>query len=461
MILDIEFRYNSSLRISYFNENGNVEIKDYDIDEIKNWTLCGENDKAKDPNFRNWDGKPVKSQKSKYLNKWSIYEFIYNNPDKDILNALNYPKIYSIDIETEVIDGFPNPDIALERITTIAISTQDRNVIVLGWKELEKDKQKKIFDDVRNHMKDYGQWDFKYICFDDEYQMMNSFVNRMVPRMSLITGWNFMNFDWKYIHNRCKRLGIDLSKSSPSNKLNRDGIPLHIGILDYLQIYRRYDTYVGIKENNSLDFVANAVLGVNKIKYSGTLQELYEQDYDKYVFYNAIDSALVVEIHEKTQTLNHVLAVSTVCNTTLYKSSSAVNTTEALLWKKYYERGLVVADDFVRPSESRGYEGAYVKEPLTGFYKGVSCYDFASLYPSIMRQINISPESFIKKERSPEKLSEYKKDNQKIVAINGSIFHKKDSAMKEILSELYSQRKSFKKRYLQLEIEIQKLQNQL
>jgi len=460
MILDIETKWNN-VRISYFDKEGNVKLKDYQLNDIQNWTVCSETDKNKSTDYRNWDGKPVKKAKDRYLNKWSMYEFIQNSEDLEELSALNFPKIYSIDIETEVIDGFPNPDIARERITTIAIATQDKKVMVLGWKPITKEQEKQIYDNTKNHLKAFGDWEFKYVNFDDEYNMLYTYIHRLLPTMAFVTGWNYIGFDWKYIYNRCRKLGIDPAQASPSKKVNRDNIPLHIAMMDYLDIYRRFDRTVAVKENNTLDFVSQTVLGAQKIKYNGTLQELYEQDYDKYVFYNAVDAALVVEIHEKIATLNAVLSVSVLCNISLYKSVSAVNITEAFLWKKYYERGFVVGDQFIRPGERQGYEGAYVKEPQTGFYKGAACFDFASLYPSIMRQINISPESFIKKETNQEKLDELRKDKTKIVSVTGAVYHKEDSAMKDILTELYSKRKVHKQKHLKLEVEIQKLKKQL
>ena len=460
MILDIETKWNN-IRISYFDKEGNVKLKDYQLNDIQNWTVCSETDKNKSTDYRNWDNKPVKKAKDRYLNKWSMYEFIQNSEDLEELSALNFPKIYSIDIETEVIDGFPNPDIARERITTIAIATQDKKVMVLGWKPITKEQERQIYDNTKNHLKAFGDWEFKYVNFDDEYNMLYTYIHRLLPTMAFVTGWNYIGFDWKYIYNRCRKLGIDPAQASPSKKVNRDNIPLHIAMMDYLDIYRRFDRTVAVKENNTLDFVSQTVLGAQKIKYNGTLQELYEQDYDKYVFYNAVDAALVVEIHEKIATLNAVLSVSVLCNISLYKSVSAVNITEAFLWKKYYERGFVVGDQFIRPGELQGYEGAYVKEPQTGFYKGAACFDFASLYPSIMRQINISPESFIKKEMNQEKLAELRKDKTKIVSVTGAVYHKEDSAMKDILTELYSKRKVHKQKHLKLEVEIQKLKKQL
>ena len=91
-------------------------------------------------------------------------------------------------------------------------------------------------------------------------------------------GWNFLGFDWKYIYNRCKKIGINPAMASPTKKVQgNDNIPVHVGIIDYLDVYRRWDRTVQIKENNTLDFVGGAVLGVSKLKYEGTLQELYEK----------------------------------------------------------------------------------------------------------------------------------------------------------------------------------------
>lgn len=225
---------------------------------------------------------------------------------------------------------------------------------------------------------------------------------------------------------------------------------MHVAIIDYLDVYRRWDRTVQIKENNTLDFVGNAVLGVTKLKYDGTLQDLYEKDYDKYVLYNAIDAAIVCLIHKKLKTINAVLSVSCLCNLSIYKASSAVNLTEALLWKGYYTRNQVIAD---RKEETpRGsYEGAYVKEPEVGIFRAATCFDYASLYPSVMRQYNVSPESFIEKTTNQQKLEEYKKDPKYIVSVTGAVYDNETSVLKEILTDLYSKRKSYKNRHLDIE----------
>lgn len=452
MILDIESNENQ-LIISYFDNQGRIKIKDYKLNDCPNWTICGENDRRKDPEKTNWDGRPVRLQSSSRFNKFSIYEFIDNLPEdeKKEITAVNFPRIQSVDIETEVIDSFPDPAIARERITTIAIATDTDSVVVLGWKPIDKAQEKEIFDKLRSYLKNYGEWNFKYMCFENEYNMLYTFIAKFMPNFSLMIGWNFLGFDWKYIYNRCNKLGIDVSIASPSKKLQgKDNIPLHTGIVDYMDVYKRWDRTIQIKESNSLDFVGNAVLGVTKLKYEGTLQDLYEKDYDKYVLYNAIDAAIVCLIHKKLKTINAILTMSCLCNLSMYKASSAVNLTEALLWKGYYNRNKVIADK-KEESIKGSYEGAYVKEPEVGIFRAATCFDYASLYPSIMRQFNVSPESFIEKTTDTNRLEKYRNDDEYIISVTGAVYKKELSVLKEILTDLYTKRKVYKNRHLDIE----------
>jgi DNA polymerase elongation subunit (family B) len=112
---------------------------------------------------------------------------------------------------------------------------------------------------------------------------------------------------------------------------------------------------------------------------------------------------------------------------------------------------LVIADE--RGDSVRGvYEGAYVKEPEVGIFRAATCFDYASLYPSVMRQYNISPESFITKTQDPATLEKYRNDENYIVSVTGAIYDNKDtSVLKEILTDLYTKRKKFKNRHLDIE----------
>ena len=460
MILDIESLYGGDLRISYFDAEGSIKLRTFNVPDCSDWTICSDRDPGKSTQFTNWDGRAVKKKATKFLNKFSVAEFIENLPqaDKEEITALNFPRVQSIDIETEVIDGFPDPEVARERITCIAISSEDNKTLVLGWKELDRDGEAKVFNEHRKYLENFGEWAFKYKCFANEHEMMEYFVRAVLPACSMVIGWNFTGFDWKYITNRCKRLNISIADSSPSRKVYvqrmKDGreieVPLHVGMIDYLDVYKKWDMTVKVKESNTLDFVSNAVLGVTKLKYPGTLQELYEKDYDKYVLYNAVDSALVCLIHKKLRTSDAAFSVAAFCNLPIYKAGSPVNLTEALLWKGYYKNGKVIAD--ARVDRERGdYEGAYVKKPEPGFYSAVTCYDYASLYPSIMRQFNISPESFVRKEKSEAVLAELRKDPTKIVTATGAVYNAETSVMKGILADLYTQRRKHKDLHLEIE----------
>lgn len=454
MIVDIE-TYARDMKISYFDSEGKIKLKKYYLDSCQNWVLCSPNDPKRSKEFTNWDGKPVKKKDDQRLNKFSILEFLRNLPDseKEEVCSLNFPSIQSVDIETEVIDAFPNPEIARERITTVGISFDNERTMVMGWKPISKEQEEWIFNEHNKYLKDHGNWKFKYVCFDDEREMLYNFITKILPKCSLVTGWNFIGFDWKYIYNRCKRLGLEPGDASPSKRCQgKDNIPLHLAMVDYMEIYKKWDRTVAIKESNKLDFVANQVLGVTKLKYQGSLQELYENDYDKYVLYNAIDTALVTLIHRKLKTLNAPFSVATISNLSIYRASSPVALTEALLWNGFYDRKQVIANERI-DSVKGEYEGAYVKEPEPGFFKAACCFDFASLYPSIMRQYNISPESFKRKERDTTKLKNLREHKEDIVCVNGAIYdNQKESVMKEIMTRLYGQRREHKDLHLKIQL---------
>jgi DNA polymerase elongation subunit (family B) len=268
---------------------------------------------------------------------------------------------------------------------------------------------------------------------------------KFLPKFPMMTGWNFINYDWQYIVNRCKRLQIDISAVSKTGSLDRnDSRPLHIGILDYMQLYDKYDRSVKVKESNSLDYVSSQVLNVNKIKFTGSLQDLYRDNFVKYIYYNVVDSVLVYYIDQKLKSMEVLLTLANITNMPLYKASSPVAVTEAIMARKLAEQGMRIGSEERNDGQKDGqYAGAFVKEPILGFYEGVSAFDFASLYPSIMRQFNISPDAYIEKIGKSE-IAERRKDTNIIVCDNGVVYNTDDSILRKILSDLYQQRKDYK-----------------
>ena len=276
--------------------------------------------------------------------------------------------------------------------------------------------------------------------------MMYTFMDSFVKKFPMMTGWNFVKFDWAYIINRCKKLGIDPGISSPLGRtFGQNEFPCHVGIMDYLDIYAKWDRTVDIKEDFKLDTVGDAVVGIRKVKYEGTIQDMYTKDYPKYIFYNVIDTALVYLIHQKIKTMDIALTIAHMSQISIFKAASPVAITEALLCREFLGKKMVMAvDPKAPPTKREQFEGAFVKEPITGMHNAVACFDFASLYPSIMRELNVSPESLIKKV-DPEK-RESEKSPERIVSVTGAVYQTEKSILKEVLTRLYSQRKEYKKK---------------
>ena len=448
MLLDIE-QTERELIVSYYNKEGKVSFKRYPVDKFQNWTIAKDGDKWQDQNFKNWDGRSIKRSISKSFNKFSLLYFMDSLPEKDKeeIYEFNMPRTYFVDIETEIVDGFPKPEEAKSRILSFSIITPERKAIVLGLKDMSPAEIKKIEDDTNAHFKDYDQdWEFSYYKFKDEYNMLYTFLHKFLPKFPMMTGWNFINYDWQYIVNRCKRLQIDLTQVAITGSLDKkDSRPLHMGILDYMQLYDKYDRSVAVKESNSLNFVSGAVLDVAKIKYTGGLQELYENNFQKYIYYNVVDSCLVYYIDEKLRSMEVLLTLATITRMPLYKAASPVAVTESLIARKLAADNKKIAVEWDRDTKKdTKYEGAFVKQPIVGYYSGVSAFDFASLYPSVMRQFNISPDSFV--EMIPEmEVIQKRKEPGIIVCENGAVYKKEDSMLKLILSDLYGQRKEYKK----------------
>lgn len=449
MLLDIE-QTDKELIVSYYDTEGKVAFKRYPVNKFENWVVTEQTDRWKDQRFTNWDGRPIKRSISRSFNKFSLLYFMDSLPqkDQDEIFEFNMPRTYFVDIETEIVDGFPKPEEAKSRILSFSIITPERKAIVLGLEDMSSEQIKKIEDDTNNHFKDYDQdWEFSYYKFKDEYNMLYTFLHKFLPKFPMMTGWNFINYDWQYIVNRCKRLQIDLTDVAITGSLDKnDSRPLHMGILDYMQLYDKYDRSVAVKESNTLDFVSSAVLDVAKIKYTGGLQELYENNFQKYIYYNVVDSCLVYYIDQKLRSMEVLLTLATITRMPLYKAASPVAVTEALIARKLIEQNKKIGTEWNKEDAKKDgkYEGAFVKQPIVGYYSGVSAFDFASLYPSIMRQFNISPDAFI--EIVPEsKIAERRKDENVIVCENGVVYQKEDSILKKILSDLYSQRKQYKR----------------
>lgn len=460
---------NGQIKISYIEKEGTIGFKTIGLksSDYFEWQYCDPkrpNDmKNADTKFKSWDNKPVKKVKVKYLPKWRVQEIIMDHPEihADIY-AFNRPKKFFVDIETYVPPegyGAIKAEVAAQEITAISFS-YDNILCVLGHRKLDKPAIDRIENKINEYITSHGYEgvNFNYITYESEYDMLYTFMKKWIHKMPVVTGWNFVEFDWQYIVNRCKRLNIDPAISSPSLRMvgPKTGIqsPMHRLIVDYMEIYKKWDRKI-FKENNTLEYVATAATGMGKIPYSGTLQDLYDSDYEKYVYYNAIDSVLVNLIDKEISTMSTFFALGNAVHVEANAAFSAIALAETAMCWEAYKKHKVMPTTF-ESATREAYEGAFVFKPIPGIYDWVASFDFASLYPSIMRQWNMSPESYL---GNIKELGEQVKDDPNIITSKtGACFDaREDSLFRLILTNYYGQRKGAKKVMFMAEEEIARL----
>lgn len=457
-MIDIE-QFEDRLKISHFGKDGKICFKEIPIprSEKYKWEYAGS--ERRDPFYLSWDGKPVKKTKAWFLNRFRVEEFLMSLGEeymKDVYE-FNNPEIWFCDIEVEVKDEFPDPAFAKTPVTTVALVNSLGQTFVLGTKELSSNQIQSIEKRYREYLKTYIQNPhFEYIYFQSESEMLLTLFAKWFKQAPLITGWNFIHFDWKFLVNRCKRLGIDPAICSLSNDKDRalkgeDLVPMHKVVVDYLDLYKKWDRVVKVKENFKLDTVAKAALGIEKIKYNGSLMDLYNNDYETYVFYNAVDTFLVYLLDKKIKTMQTFLMLGNVTRVEAQRAFGPIHMTESIMIREFYRRKRVIAE-VKKGSKDQSFEGAYVKDPRKGLHQYLATFDFASLYPSTMRQWNISPETFMGKG------IEIPEGKSWIKTASGAVFdNSSDSVMRTILSSFYTKRKQSKSKALEIEKEVDQL----
>ncbi len=496
MLVDYEYR-SKKLLVSYIDNFGNIKLKYYPWTNPTKFIMCDDDDQDKSGKFVTWDGRSVKEIYTNHPNRYSVYDFLDKLPEEDKKEIFDYkePNIFFIDIENEVLDKKPEPQLAESAIQTISVVNKDK-VLVLGTKKISKNQSESIADGINNHFdKLKTNYQFMYKYYENEYDMLLNFFKLMIPKMSVLTGWNFVQYDWVFLVNRARKLGIDPSISSftgvlRESWLDRDNseMPAHRIIVDYMELYEKWDTSVKVKESSSLDFVSDNVLGVKKVNYEGNLKYLYEHDYLKFVMYNAIDSALVQQIHEKMRYVDILYGISVLSKIRVLDAFNTLPVTEGILRSKMRDEKNVVfvKDDSKRDSSSSDNDmivkGGWVKDPIVGLNTWTCCFDFASLYPTTMRQFNISADSYkgqiirdrgksvyemIAKLRNGEDVyssfngNKIKLDQNDIITLNGAVFKNEDGVVKEVMGDIYKERKKYKNMMMVANEELKELQNEL
>lgn len=440
MIISTEFNQDTcELLVSYYDSTGSVAyIRKYihDIDQF-NWVLT-----PTPTENRNWDNRFLKKAKNKWLSRFRLEELIqerFTQEEKDQIYSTQGPKKYYLDIEIQLTSNeFPHPEKAAMPVNLITFVNEDNLCFVMStMKDLDQETIQKLETDTNGYFASHGQqFTIKYLFFQTEEALMATFFHKVFPKIPFFTGWNVIGFDWMYLVNRAKRLGIDPMENMESDKLiGKAKMPLHVGLLDYMEVFMNTKPYK-VVENYKLDYIANLVLGTTKLHSEYATMMEAQKDVENFVLYNIIDTVLIKLIEDKLGLLDVAFSISQLAQVDVSKVFSAVYITETLMCREFLRRGKLMASDKKDVAEEATYDGAYVAKPEPGYYKNVSCFDFASMYPNLQIQFNISPDAFMGKYSPGQEIAP-----ETIFTKNDTIFTNKfDSAARTILSGLYSER---------------------
>lgn len=371
--------------------------------------------------------------------------------DKDKIIVAN------LDIECESENGFPEPALAQERITSIAIKIKER-YYVFGY-DFPFDTK--------------GRTDVFYIPSPDEETLLTKFLslwNKVSP--DIVTGWFIASFDMPYLDKRIENvLGTQGSiLMSPWGMKTHRTLrrkervleleePMGVSVLDYFDLYKKFAPNPN-QASDSLNYISEVELGEQKLDYSevSSLHELYKTDYQKYVEYNIRDVELVHKIDQKLALMDVALGLAYDARVNYLDCLSQVRMWENIIYGKFLETKHVVPRS--QKNFSEGYAGAHVKIPVAGMYNWVASFDLNSLYPHIIRQWNISPETITGNKYSYEMRDLIERSSvidlhvDETLAANGYTFRTDiEGFLPKILMEMYTERKKFK----DLQIEKEKL----
>lgn len=390
------------------------------------------------------------------LDIFGYNKFEYCFLEETFPNKINFDysklKILNFDIETRSEDGFPEPDQALQEIISITLSYRNRYFIFgLNPYVPLKDNQ-------------------KFIKCENEIDLLTKFIqmwNNISP--DIVTGWNILGFDIPYVINRISRI-IDFEKAneiSPYKFVKQVNINLNnqsiqtfdiygIEILDYIHLYKKF-TFKR-PENYRLDTIGNIELGERKLDYSefGSLHNLYANDYDKFIEYNIKDVEIVDKLENKLKLIQMVVTTAYDAKINFSDVFYQVKIWENIIYCKLIKQNIVFPAKTPHKKETQ-FRGAYVKESQTGMFKWVVSYDVNSLYPSLLVQHNISPETLLNNyqnvnvEDMLNKIEYDILDDTSLTASGYSFSKDKTGFLPEIIEEMMKERFEYRNKQKQYE----------
>ena len=247
------------------------------------------------------------------------------------------------------------------------------------------------------------------ILFRSEVEMFETFF-QLIEDADVLTGWNSEGYDIPYMVNRVTRVMTkdDTRKFCLLGQLPKPRTYERFGKeettydlvgrihMDYLQLYKKYN--YESRHSYKLDFIGEMEVGENKTQYEGTLDQLYNKDFKKFVEYNRQDTMLLVKIHNKLKFLDLANALAHENTVLLPTVMGSVAMIEMAIMNEAHERGLIVPDKKRKESRNEDEQqaaGAYVATPKRGIHEWVGAVDINSLYPSAIRALNMAPETIV------------------------------------------------------------------
>jgi len=389
-----------------------------------------------------------------YGNDRYIYQYISEKyPENEIKFDISQIKLLTLDIEVSSERGFPDVESASEEILAITIQDYTTKKITTWGVKPFFNKQKNV----------------TYYHCPTEQELLSHFIHFwMADVPDVVTGWNIQLYDIPYI---CKRLNRVLGEKMmkrfshwglvTENEVvikGRKQTTFDVGgltQLDYLDLYKKF-TYKA-QESYRLDYIAEVELGQKKLDHSefDTFKDFYTKGWQKFIEYNIVDVELVDRLEDKMKLIELALTMAYDAKVNYIDVFYQVRMWDNIIYNYLKKRDIVIPPR-VNADKNEKYAGAYVKEPIPGKYDWVVSFDLNSLYPHLMMQYNISPETLVE-ERHPtvsvdkileEQLSFEMYKNYAVCA-NGAMYRKDVRGfLPELMEKMYGERKVFKKKML-------------
>lgn len=388
-----------------------------------------------------------------YGNTKYLYQYILDKYPKEVDYDFTKLNIMSLDIETTSENGFPSVEEAREEILCITVKDfTSKKIITWGCGEFENSR-----DDVH------------YIYCQNERELLMKFQEYWVQKTpDIVTGWNVKFFDMPFI---CRRMDRVLSMKymralSPWNSIRERELHVRgqkkiyydiIGVstLDYYDLYQKF-TYTN-QESYRLDHIAFVELGQQKLDHSEfeNFQDFYRNNWQKFIEYNIHDVELVDMLEDKMKLIELAITMAYDAKVNFEDVFFQVRMWDSIIYDALTQENIVIPPK-TESTKDQQYAGAYVKEPTPGVYDWVVNFDLNSLYPHLIMQYNISPETLLDDRVSGinvDKLLNREIDTSTLEGVticpNGTLFTtEKQGFLPKLMEKIYTERTIYKKKML-------------